>query len=192
MCQRNASSSLSWYCLIVTPTSYFLSDYLKNVKKPTVKPKTINKMLLAASAKAKKVKVSVINIVFLPIPLTFGSNIKLWLCNLAVLARGVVLGRTFVNKSDWGFNNLSRSHHWSQELSCCHWSGMCVCVNWLVRFEWCYWLLDCCSVSQSWLVRFNPLVMFIYLFWFFCYVNVINLLFVWCWQLLTSTNRSLL
>ena len=72
MCQRNASSSLSWYCLIVTPTSYFLYDYLKNVKKPTVKPKTINKMLLAASAKAKKVKVSVVNIVF------FAYDFDLW------------------------------------------------------------------------------------------------------------------
>ena len=30
---------------------------LQNVKKPTVKPKSINKMLLAASAKAKKPKV---------------------------------------------------------------------------------------------------------------------------------------
>lgn len=72
MCQRSASSSLSRYCLIVTPTSYFLSDYLKNVKKPTVKPKTINKMLLAASAKAKKVKVSVVNIVF------FANTFDLW------------------------------------------------------------------------------------------------------------------
>ena len=63
---------LLWYCVIVTPTSYFLSDYLKNVKKPTVKPKTINKMLLAASAKAKKAKVSVVNIVF------FAYDFDLW------------------------------------------------------------------------------------------------------------------
>lgn len=33
-----------------------------NVKKPTVKPKTINKMLLAASAKAKKAKTEVTSI----------------------------------------------------------------------------------------------------------------------------------
>ena len=31
--------------------------FLQNVKKPALKPKTINKMLLAASAKAKKPKV---------------------------------------------------------------------------------------------------------------------------------------
>ena len=70
------------------------------MKKPTVKPKTINKMLLAASAKAKKVKVSGVNIVFSPMTLTFSSNINMCSCGLAVLARGIVLGRTVVNSSD--------------------------------------------------------------------------------------------
>ena len=52
--------------------------------------------------------------------LTFGSNINMQLCSLALLSKGIVLGRTFVNKSDWGVNNFSGS---------CHQSGMCVCVN---------------------------------------------------------------
>ena len=108
------------------------------------------------------------------------------LCSLALLSRGIVLGRTFVNKSDWGVNNCSRSCHQSQVLSCCHWSGMCVCVNWLVRFKWYYWLLGCCSRSQSWLVSFDPLVMFSYSILLICYVNVINFLFVWCLQLIVD------
>lgn len=37
---------------------FFIVLLLQNVKKPTVKPKSINKMLLAASAKAKKPKVN--------------------------------------------------------------------------------------------------------------------------------------
>ena len=41
-----------FYKIIIT-----LFLLLQNVKKPTVKPKSINKMLLAASAKAKKPKV---------------------------------------------------------------------------------------------------------------------------------------
>ena len=52
--------------------------------------------------------------------LTFGSNINMQLCSLALLSKGIALGRTFVNKSDWGVNNFSGS---------CHQSGMCVCVN---------------------------------------------------------------
>ena len=36
---------------------HFFASKLQNVKKPVAKPKSINKMLLAASAKAKKPKV---------------------------------------------------------------------------------------------------------------------------------------
>ena len=53
------SRTLCIYLYIILKKNYgiIFIVLLQNVKKPTVKPKSINKMLLAASAKAKKPKV---------------------------------------------------------------------------------------------------------------------------------------